>query len=119
MQNYTKEHEAIRQAFANFVGSLLVNSMYDGEEARENVLAILCEELVKYTKDENETINTKTSRPILKSTLWILQNRRNEMITYLKENNILMDNTLPDQYTKDIDNLIDMLDKYINKIGGE
>ena len=30
-----------------------------------------------------------------------------------------MDNTLPDQYTKDIDNLIDMLDKYINKIGGE
>ena len=69
MQNYTKEQEAIRQAFANFVGSLLVNSMYDGEEARENVLAILCEELVKYTKDENETINTKTSRPILKSTL--------------------------------------------------
>ena len=36
MQNYTKEQEAIRQAFANFVGSLLVNSMYDGEEAREN-----------------------------------------------------------------------------------
>ena len=51
MSKYTQEQEAIRQAIANFLGALLMNSMFTESEAKENVIAIFCEELTKYVSD--------------------------------------------------------------------
>lgn len=123
MINYTNEQEAIRQSFANFLGALLSNSIYENDEAKENVIALLCEELVKYAQEGN-TINLNVSKPILKATLWILQKRKQEIIMYLNDSDLCSDlcqntdTTFTSQYTKDIDNLIDLLDGYIDKIKG-
>ena len=115
--NYTKEQEAIRQAFANFLGALISNSMFEKESAKENAIAILCEELIKYTQNEDDTINIKLSKPIFKSTLWTLQKRKEDLTKSLQETNII--NTIEiHKYTKDIDKLIELLNEYIQKIGG-
>lgn len=123
MINYTNEQEAIRQTFANFLGALLSNSVYENEEAKENVIALLCEELVKYVQEGN-TINLNASKPIFKAALWILQKRKQELIMYLNDSDLCSDlyqntdTTFTSQYTKDIDNLINLLDGYIDKIKG-
>lgn len=120
MSNYTKEQEAIRQSFANFLGALMTNSMYENELAKENAIAVLCEELVKYIQNENNTIDVQLSKPILKSSLWTLQKRKEDMLKDLEKINIegidVINNT--SQYTKDIDFLINSLNDYIKKIGG-
>lgn len=119
MINYTNEQEAIRQSFANFLGALLNSSAYEKDEAKENVIALLCEELVKYVQEE-DAINLRASKPIFKSALWLFKKRKQELIMYLNDSDLYQntDTTFTSQYTKDIDSLIELLDVYISKIEG-
>ena len=83
MSKYTQEQEAIRQAIANFLGALLMNSMFTESEAKENVIAIFCEELTKYVSDGG--LDIQAAKPLLKSTLWVLEKRKEELNTSYKE----------------------------------
>ena len=109
MAKYTQEQEAIRQAIANFLGALLMNSMFTKTEAKENVIAIFCEELVKYISDDG--LDIQAAKPLLKSTLWILQKRKEEL--NISFNELGLDN-IP--VNSDLDQLIELLNNYINKL---
>lgn len=109
MAKYTQEQEAIRQAIANFLGALLMNSMFTETEAKENVIAIFCEELTKYVSDGG--LDIQAAKPMLKSTLWILEKRREELNMSYKELG-LSDNPV----NSDLDQLIELLNNYINKL---
>lgn len=109
MAKYTQEQEAIRQAIANFLGALLMNSMFKESEAKENVIAIFCEELVKYVSDGG--LDIQAAKPLLKSTLWILEKRREELNTSFNELGL---SNIP--VNSDLDQLIELLNNYINKL---
>lgn len=109
MAKYTQEQEAIRQAIANFLGALLINSMFKESEAKENVIAIFCEELVKYVSDGG--LDIQAAKPLLKSTLWILEKRREELNTSFNELGL---SNIP--ANSDLDQLIELLNNYINKL---
>lgn len=109
MSKYTQEQEAIRQAIANFLGALLTNSMFTESEAKENVIAIFCEELTKYVSDGG--LDIQAAKPLLKSTLWVLEKRKEELNTSYKELG-LSDKPA----NSDLDQLIELLNNYINKL---
>ena len=54
MSAYTNEQQAIRQSFANYLGALLSASAFEGDTQKENVIALLCEELCKYVCDNED-----------------------------------------------------------------
>ena len=107
MAKYTQEQEAIRQAIANFLGALLINSMFTESEAKENVIAIFCEELVKYVSDDG--LDIRAAKPLLKSTLWILEKRKEELNISFNELGL---SNVP--ANSDLDQLIELLNNYIN-----
>lgn len=109
MSKYTQEQEAIRQAIANFLGALLMNSMFTESEAKENVIAIFCEELTKYVSDGG--LDIQAAKPLLKSTLWVIEKRKEELNTSYKELG-LSDKPA----NSDLDQLIELLNNYINKL---
>lgn len=111
--SYSKEQEALRSAITNFIGVAASSSAYKNDRARENVISLFVEELVKIGQNEDNTVNMKTLRPLFKSVIWILQCRRNDIVKSYKEN---FNQDPPIAFTQEIDTLVELLDIYINKI---
>lgn len=107
---YTDTQQAIRNSLWNFMGSLLTASMYEDKRNKESVTAVFSEELCKFCKDENDKIDILAAKPILKSSIWILQNRKAE-IESLPVKTEAINKTI-----EELDNLIASLDMYVNKI---
>lgn len=107
---YTDTQQAIRNSLWNFMGSLLTASMYEDKRNKESVTAVFSEELCKFCKDENDKIDILAAKPILKSSIWVLQNRKAE-IESLPVKSEAINNTI-----EELDNLIASLDMYVNKI---
>ena len=77
---------------------------------KENVTALMSEELCKFVKADDKTLDIKAAKPILKSALWILEARKLEL------KNINVSNSAINSGIKEIDILIATLSKYIDKI---
>lgn len=92
------------------MGSLLTASMYEDKRNKESVTAVFSEELCKFCKDENDKIDILAAKPILKSSIWVLQNRKAE-IESLPVKSEAINKTI-----EELDNLIASLDMYVNKI---
>jgi hypothetical protein len=107
---YTDTQQAIRNSLWNFMGSLLTASMYEDKRNKESVTAVFSEELCKFCKDENDKIDILAAKPILKSSIWVLQNRKAE-IESLPVKSEAINKTI-----EELDNLIASLDMYVNKI---
>ena len=107
---YTDTQQAIRNSLWNFMGSLLTASMYEDKRNKESVTAVFSEELCKFCKDENDKIDILAAKPILKSSIWVLQNRKAE-IEPLPVKSEAINKTI-----EELDNLIASLDMYVNKI---
>lgn len=117
MSGYTNEQQAIRQSFANYLGALINASAFENDLQKENVIALLCEELTKYVNDGTDTINIKVARPILEATLWILKKYKQDMIMQAKQASLNIENSEP---LKELSELINKLDLYIlNNIKGK
>lgn len=113
MKNYTNEQEAIRQSFANYLGALIGASIFEGQTQKENVIALLSEELTKYTCNEDNTINISIAKPILKSSLWILNKYKEDMLIKANQASININNSEP---FINLNELINKLDIYIKNI---
>lgn len=111
--NYTNEQEAIRQSFANYLGALTSASIFEGQMQKENVIALLSEELTKYVCNEDNTIDIKSAKPILKSSLWILNKYKEDMVTKANQASIYIENSEP---LIVLNELIDKLDLYIDRL---
>lgn len=108
---YTDTQQSIRNAMWNFMGTLLSSSPYDEiSKKKENVTALMSEELCKFVKADDKTLDIKAAKPILKSALWILEARKLEL------KNINVSNSAINSGIKEIDILIATLSKYIDKI---
>lgn len=115
---YTDTQQALRNSLWNFMGSLLANSAFENDKAKESVTALVSEELCKFCKNEDEvTVNMGACKPILKSTSWILQARIQEMKT---ERDKLEQNSPAYEYlnqgVEDLTALYDSLENFISKL---
>lgn len=109
---YTDQQEALRAALWNFIGAILNSSAYEGDDGKQTVVALISEELVKLCKDEDDKINMKIAKPILKSTEWLLRERANDITKLSVE---LEDNSL-DKYAEEISQLCTSIKDYTNKL---
>lgn len=117
MSGYTNEQEAIRQSFANYLGALISASAFDNNLLqKENVIALLSEELTKYACNEDNTVNIKASKPILEASLWILKKYKQDVVFEAKQASLNIENSEP---LKELNELINKLNSYILKIKGK
>lgn len=108
---YTETQQAIRNSLWNFMGSLMDASMFeDNAKKKENVSALISEELCKFTQIEDNKIDIQVAKPILKSAIWILEARR------LEFNNLPIKTPAIDNAIKELDSLITSLTAYVDKI---
>lgn len=113
---YTETQDALRNSLWNFFGSILNASILEESRTKENVTALVSEELCKFCKNEDETsIDMVAAKPILKAASWILNAKLKELYKTLE--------TAPavayDPINKNIASIHNMkteLDVFINKI---
>lgn len=114
MSGYTNRQEAIRQSFANYLGALISASAFEGELQKENVIALLCEELCKYTCDNvDNKVDINCANPIFQATLYLLKRYKQDMINDAKKIELNIEDSQP---IIEINELINILDKYILNI---
>lgn len=114
MSGYTSKQEAIRQSFANYLGALISASAFEGELQKENVIALLCEELCKYTCDNADNkVDINCANPIFQATLYLLKRYKQDMINDAKEIELNIEDSQP---IIEINEIINMLDQYILNI---
>lgn len=114
---YTETQEALRNSLWNFMGSILSASMYEENKRKENVTALMCEEMCKFCKKEDEvTIDMQACKPILKAAIWVLEARKLEM--QKSKDNLDVDALISpmDKAIDDLSNLINALQSYIDKL---
>jgi len=95
----------IRQGLTQFVGAMLVNTSYEGQEARQIVCASLVEEALALTRQEDK-YEMFSVKPIIRATVAILQERK-----ALYEENM---NTAPAAYRQQFIDQYQETEKAIN-----
>ena len=114
MSAYTNEQQAIRQSFANYLGALLSASAFEGDTQKENVIALLCEELCKYICDnEDNKVNMKCANPIFQACLYLLKRYKQDIIDDANKIELDIENSKP---ILELNELINILDNYILNI---
>lgn len=110
---YSQEQESLRLAITNFIGIAAANSLYEGNNATRNVISLFLEELVKYLIKDDNTIDIKNTTPIFRACIYILDQRKKDIIkSYVNNFGVEPNEAL----TQDIDQLINLLTEYMNKI---
>lgn len=110
---YTKEQETLKTAFTNFFGVAVSSSVYKDDLAKTNAISLFTEELIKQGQNEDKTVNITALKPMLKANLWILECRRSDIIKSYREN---FNEEPPNNFTLELDTLIDLFKNYIEKI---
>lgn len=113
---YTETQQALRNSLWNFMGAMLTASVHEENRKKENVTALISEELCKFCKIEEENkIDMKAAKPILKAAAWVLECKEKELLKLYEE--------APDVAKEAINNNIDKinylykeLNDYIDKI---
>ena len=111
MSNYNPHQETIRASLYQFLGGLVM-----GSPDKESVIALISEELVKISTKEDETFDNNMIKPILKSVVYILTVRYNNL---LKDSTNTFGHKIPDSITESLNKqkaLIDELNIYINNL---
>lgn len=114
---YTETQEALRNSLWNFMGSILSASILEDKRKKENVTALICEELCKFCKTEEETsVDMQAAKPILKAAVWVLEARKLEM--QKSKNNLDIDALITpmDKAIEELSGLINTLNNYIEKL---
>lgn len=96
------------------MGALLNASAFEGDLQKENVIALLSEELCKYVCDNSEhKVDIKIANPIFQSTLYLLKRYKQDMINDAKEIDLNIEQSQP---IINITETINILDNYINSL---
>ena len=108
---YTETQQSIRNSLWNFMGSILNASMFEeNSKKKENVTALISEELCKFYKTENEKIDMQADKTILKSAIQVLKDRRLEL------NSIPLKTDAINKTVDELDTLIASLKAYVDRI---
>ena len=74
---YSNDQTQIRAGLINYIGAMLQSSKFDNDKAiKHSVVAILLEEAAKLCKDNNGEFDMFISKPILRLTSGITQQRQ-------------------------------------------
>jgi len=106
---YSNDQTQIRAGLINYIGALLKASKFKGKAAKQNVVAILTEETLKFTQDKDKIIDLYVAKPIIKSTIFLL----NQRIQLLKD---IPKNQQKENVLINYKNVINTLEELINKI---
>lgn len=113
---YTDTQNTIRNTLWNFIGALYTNSAYDdNKKKKENVTALITEELCKFCKEDENKIDLNAAKPIFKSSIWLLKAKKTELLKDIDEHNIVTTDAISSSI-KELDMLIEALETYIARI---
>lgn len=76
MDEKDKQMAAIRQSLTQYVGAFLTHTAYQGEEARQIIAAILCEEALGVCTQPE--LSMFASKPVLRAAIFILSRIREQ-----------------------------------------
>jgi len=106
---YSNDQTQIRAGLTNYIGALLKASKFKGKVAKQNVVAILAEETLKFSQDKDKIIDLYVAKPIIKSTIFLL-NQRIQLLQNIPKNKQKEDVII------NYKNIISSLEELINKI---
>ena len=109
---YTNEQETLRAAITNFIGIAASSSMYEGKDAVRNVVALFLEELIQYMETD-EGFNMNAAKPLFRANIYVLEQRKKDIVNSYRKS---FKTEPPESLTKEIDELIQSLNDYIDKI---
>lgn len=70
----------IRAGLTNYLGSFITSGCLSKEKAREYVVAVLCEEVLRLLQDEDQKVRFFEAVPVLASASFILKSREYEYL---------------------------------------
>ena len=109
---YSETQQQLRLSLTQFFGAILSNSNFKNPSMKkQNLIALVMEELLKACENEDGTVDMIAAKPILRGSHFLLQKRMNNIETKMNENGL--DNELIKNATEDIKCIITDLDKYI------
>ena len=109
---YTNEQETLRAAITNFIGIAASSCMYEGKDAVRNVVALFLEELIQYMETD-EGFNMNAAKPLFRANIYVLEQRKKDIVNSYRKS---FETEPPESLTKEIDELIQSLSDYIDKI---
>lgn len=113
---YTETQDALRNSLWNFFGSILNASILEESRIKENVTALVSEELCKFCKNEDETsIDMVAAKPILKAASWVLDAKLKELYKTLEIAPAVAYDTI-NKNIENVHNIKTQLDVFINNI---
>jgi hypothetical protein len=105
--SYSNDQTQIRAGLVNYIGSLLKTSHYEGKVGRQNVAAILVEEAIKLSQDENNVVDLYVAKPMISGIVYVLNQRINELSnSKLPKNQV---STVIEEYKKMVDTFNNLL----------
>ena len=100
----------IRNAFVNFIGSMINSSNFDNEQAtKHSIVACLLQEIIPICKDNEEHYNMFIIKPLLRVLIDIFNDRVSLLLSYKDEQEVI------NKINKYLD-IIDELEIIINNI---
>ena len=109
---YTNEQETLRAAITNFIGIAASSSMYESKDAVRNVVALFLEELIQYMETD-EGFNMNAAKPLFRANIYVLEQRKKDIENSYRKS---FETVPPESLTKEIDERIQSLSDYIDKI---
>ena len=73
-----EDQKAVRQSLSQFIGTIIETSSYNGQEARHEVVAMLLEEALSLSRDENGH-NLFILKPFYRAMIHILEDRKSQL----------------------------------------
>lgn len=87
---YSNDTTQIRQGFTNYIGAIINSLSLPKEAAIQQTVAILVEEIMKLTKNENGLIDTYAIKPYISGIVKVLKQLIDEM-EKSEEKNLMKD----------------------------
>lgn len=77
---YSKDFSTIKQGLTSYIGAILeASDIKDGNMCRHNAVSILAEECLKLSTEKDGSYNTYVLKPIIRATVFILDQRCKEL----------------------------------------
>ena len=109
---YSEMQDQLRLSLTQFFGAILSNSNFKNPNLKkQNLVALVIEELLKVCINEDSSIDIIAAKPILKASSFLLESRCSEIQESMNKKDI--DEELIEDATADLKWIVQDLNKYI------